>query len=101
MFLKPSYYEDYTEDSAYVRADEHHEIKHTLSDAKEALQVVIQQLYGFDKLDISRLEDRLDELCHLLKVSFPGDRDLAIEEKKSSSELFEFASNFSYLQAAI
>lgn len=100
MFLKPSYYEDYTEDSAYVRADEHHEVKNILSDAQAALQIVVDQLYGFEILDIARLEDRLDELCYLLNVVFPGDRGLVLKEKRSSSELFEFAANLS-LQAAI
>lgn len=58
----------------------------TLDYASEHLEVLVKQLYSTESLDLARVEDALDELCHLLQVKIhPG--MLQIERKGKRSEI--------------
>jgi hypothetical protein len=85
---------DYTYFKDYEVSDSWYEPECQPEDEKQAkldaashqLRLVIKHLYSKDPLDLSKLEENLDELCYLLDTEI-GQGDLQITRKNSKTSL--------------
>jgi len=79
------YEEDYIPQNT-CRSCEENEQK--LDCAKEILESLVKMLYSRGVLNLNKLEENLDELCHLLQVKMiPG--DLQIERAKQIRPFYQ------------
>lgn len=78
-------YEDYSEPFYCCHCDQKSE---NMNHAADHMVEVIKMLYGKDRLDVDKLEDHLDEVCHVLGIKLPSETP-TVERKRS--ELFSFA----------
>ncbi len=62
--------------------------QHTIDNAKDFLEGVIQALYSHKPLDVDALDNHLEELCAFLEVNMPKER---IQVQRKQSELLKFA----------
>lgn len=75
------------------------EFEGTLDQIKDHMGYVLNELYSKDALNMRKLEDSIEEICHYLGINMPIEFPNIERTRESKTPIFEFATELARLQA--